>query len=586
LTVRNAALADDVLARFADIVVSEKCIWFVGSGFSLPQMPSAPAVARTIIENAFGAKTGGQDEAVRVGRWETLKLVLLGREYQRYGLKKSNCLADVYADISTIDTALSDERQHQWTGQLLNLGRVADVIYRTAPPGRQPDLELASLMGLTDELLWGKKPGLTQHLLSLIMMEGLVQQVITTNYDSLLEDAYADVAGEAPHRIRTAEELSDVGNVPQDHKPTVYKIHGCRGWYVNALKDAQPDLEQAASALVVTDRQLQHWRDTRWNWARDLLTNSLRQHPFLFIGFSGADPILGATLNAVAEEPRGNPPPVFVCKELTFPLFQFLSHYPGFDPQNPGNLLPVNGEALMTDLYPVVIAKYFTTKAAALRIAEEFTWDVAQSVYDCFSEEAFTAALVAAPTLLGLWAGQVADSLIDRAVGSDPTRIYISPTQLILSEFNTLGGYKPLRTHDDDYRRLVGLLSIALAKRFGDPSAIRQLDTFVKWAPDHSTLVLGSGHFTPVCVVLIPSRTFKQAEGFEAWLQQFFETREQQGADYEPEFLFLYAGLLDRDALRQVWARVASARGYAPLSSVHIWSCAGYFNAEEVYPHA
>ena len=106
---------------------------------------------------------------------------------------------------------------------------------------------------------------------------------LTTNYDTLLEDAYTHVAGRSlPKYYETS--LDSVMQAFRDRQPFILKLHG--------------DI-QSESPVILGDRSYQRLRHSD-QYARCL--NALFSTcSVLFVGFGGSDPDLDGLLSEVAE---------------------------------------------------------------------------------------------------------------------------------------------------------------------------------------------------------------------------------------------------------------------------------------------
>lgn len=145
------------------------------------------------------------------------------------------------------------------------------------------------------------QPAAFHRCLALLAREGLIEEVLTTNYDQLLERAYCDTF-----------ENNDEGSM---HCPVIYDRSSYSRHYSRNTEDDIPLLkilkicgcsssiknpEDGTGDLILSDRDLQYWRDRQW--AKDLLRNRLRSHSLLFVGFEGKDPIVRHHAIQITEE--------------------------------------------------------------------------------------------------------------------------------------------------------------------------------------------------------------------------------------------------------------------------------------------
>ena len=180
-----------------------------------------------------------------------------------------------------------------------------------------------------------------------LVREGLIDEVITTNWDTCLEQALRysfgpqlpnrlaahGAAGDSPlHVISRIDEYRRWGAYrrrgrgPRQPVLRLYKINGCAAAYSN-----NPAAE--AERIALTERQLQGFRDN--HWAADLFRDRARSHRLLFSGFGSAEPQIRHAVTALAAEfaaspahAHGHAPFVQVYDESpTFSQYQLLRAY-------------------------------------------------------------------------------------------------------------------------------------------------------------------------------------------------------------------------------------------------------------------
>lgn len=160
--------------------------------------------------------------------------------------------------------------------------------------------------------------------IAFLAKEELIDEIITTNYDTCLERAYEDIfrsndeefegrqankgAGKAQAKThdknhacvisRLEEYREDAGkNYFADNKGRwrylkIYKINGC----AKKLLDRKIGLEE----ILLTESDLQNWRTRAW--AKDLFRDRLRSRTYLFSGFGNDEPQVRHTALQVVEE--------------------------------------------------------------------------------------------------------------------------------------------------------------------------------------------------------------------------------------------------------------------------------------------
>ena len=196
----------------------------------------------------------------------------------------------------------------------------------------------------------GLRPTAAHRYLAYLVREGLIDEVITTNYDCCIELAYresfaADTPRSCPGSATAIHDLETYRqhagrqrHLGQTHLK-IYKINGC------ALEYKAELIQHGAKArprILLTERELQDMGDE--GWARDLLRDRARCRSLLFMGFGSEEPQVRHTVLALMEEFQRSelnwtPPwdelliqpnaPFMVAREehLTFPQYQIVSGY-------------------------------------------------------------------------------------------------------------------------------------------------------------------------------------------------------------------------------------------------------------------
>ncbi|WP_200856339.1 SIR2 family NAD-dependent protein deacylase, partial [Klebsiella pneumoniae] len=116
--------------------------------------------------------------------------------------------------------------------------------------------------------------------------------VITTNYDCNFEKAYVELSGGSnsdviscldDYRKKGAEIGEDNVN-----RLKVFKVNGC------AEKLTDTTVEKRYESILLTERQLQKWRNRQW--AADVFRDRLRSKSLMFVGFGSDEPQVHHTL--------------------------------------------------------------------------------------------------------------------------------------------------------------------------------------------------------------------------------------------------------------------------------------------------
>lgn len=142
--------------------------------------------------------------------------------------------------------------------------------------------------------------------IAFLAREGLVGEVFTTNYDCCMERAYResflDETKEAVNQVhdghtyrcrvgRRPSFRSNNGNL-EYLRLMVYKLNGCAA----ALRDGDSDCK----TILLTERQLQDWRERQW--AHDIFRDRLRSRSLIFSGFGSPEPQIRHTVVQILEE--------------------------------------------------------------------------------------------------------------------------------------------------------------------------------------------------------------------------------------------------------------------------------------------
>lgn len=202
------------------------------------------------------------------------------------------------------------------------------------------------------------RPTAAHRAMARLAREGLLPEVITTNYDCCLEEAFratldegdclagtndAEKKGWHPVVIRCLEEYQQRGSRRREvgGRPTwrVYKINGCAERLHMQLRDRRVGPE-AYDEILLTESQLQTIRGRR-TWVADLLRDRTRSRHLCLTGFGSDEPQVRFLLLEVMSEfadadphyarhlreqgwSSANAPWVFAFRDVTFSQEQFL----------------------------------------------------------------------------------------------------------------------------------------------------------------------------------------------------------------------------------------------------------------------
>lgn len=160
------------------------------------------------------------------------------------------------------------------------------------------------------------EPALAHRYIALLAREGLISEIITTNYDTCLETSLLDtfrlkdwkstsaeescnedgparvIVSLEDYRANAGQSFVDSGRV-KTQCLKIYKINGC-------AKKCFYNGKLAENRILLTERQLQDWGNRAW--AQDLFRDRLRSRTLLFSGFGSDEPQVRHTVLQVVEE--------------------------------------------------------------------------------------------------------------------------------------------------------------------------------------------------------------------------------------------------------------------------------------------
>jgi hypothetical protein len=153
----------------------------------------------------------------------------------------------------------------------------------------------------------GLVPENAHRCIAILAREGLIREVLTTNYDCLLENAFLDTfqppisaINERMVIIRDLRSFREHGAaILTKQKYPVFRVFKLCGSVEQQEKDDSPK-----TPVIVTERDLQDWGEQYW--ARDLVHDRVRSYSLLFIGFDSRDPMFRHHAIQVIEEFKGN----------------------------------------------------------------------------------------------------------------------------------------------------------------------------------------------------------------------------------------------------------------------------------------
>jgi hypothetical protein len=141
------------------------------------------------------------------------------------------------------------------------------------------------------------EPTPAHNIIAKLARESLINEVITTNYDCNFEKAYEKITGKGyAHVIANLNKYRELGGASNGvvNHLKIFKINGC----AEELGDGTD--EEKCERILLTERQLQQWRNRQW--AADIFKDRLRSNTLFFNGFGSDEPQIHHTLQTVLDE--------------------------------------------------------------------------------------------------------------------------------------------------------------------------------------------------------------------------------------------------------------------------------------------
>lgn len=294
-------------------LLDHSVIFLVGAGLSSNwEVPLARDLARLLVEQY---RKWSLDNPGVPNLLESLRIDLSNGDEER-------CVSNIEVDLGDVAGALSQNKC--WFLREIMRPIVESV---KNPAFCKPPAELNKM----DPVAHGHI-GMTHVIIGRLAMEGLIHEIVTTNYDTLIETGCYAV-GMVEYRntdpaedgyqfslagyIRSFRVVSDVEDftklVPRRSIFHVYKIHGCNVALLKAINAVSPCRDCTAwhdsnncngnlrnLTYAITRAETLNWR--RDFWARDLFQDRARSHHLVLLGYGASDPALVNALLSVYGE--------------------------------------------------------------------------------------------------------------------------------------------------------------------------------------------------------------------------------------------------------------------------------------------
>lgn len=317
-----------VIQRLADAVVKKSVVPFIGAGFSYgARHPSG-----------WQSTPGRMQEQLQ--SW--LDSELKERQYS------TGCVTNLPSARDS-ESRSSDGKSQAGLGY--EFRTLSQVLGQTCSPPPLSHLAevghvLCGAVAVCETLQIGDYAELhpePQHrYLAYLIREGVISEVITTNYDCCVELALTQSFAEAKldcnyAAVRNIEEYrQEAARCSHDGCLLLYKVNGCSRDYVEASKAFQVSKtthnklswDEAAERIILTERQLQTFHEREW--AKDLVRDRFRSRHLFFCGFGNDEPQVRHTVvTLVGEFNKGGVKANSPDEAMGLPNAPFLHSYEG-----------------------------------------------------------------------------------------------------------------------------------------------------------------------------------------------------------------------------------------------------------------
>lgn len=141
-------------------------------------------------------------------------------------------------------------------------------------------------------------PTPAHYYIAKLSLEGLINEVMTTNYDCNFEKAYIELSGGSNSDVISClddyrKKGAEIGDV-NFNRLKIFKVNGCAERLIDTT------FEKRYESILLTERQLQKWRNRQW--AADVFRDRLRSKSLMFVGFGSDEPQVHHTLQTVLDE--------------------------------------------------------------------------------------------------------------------------------------------------------------------------------------------------------------------------------------------------------------------------------------------
>ena len=283
--------------RFLDAFNDGRYSLWVGSGISQERFPNLSELMGALVRRLYDR---GDRSADQCPYFDALREVLE--------------LGDYTLDDLDLDAGPSDwpiDRIGQAIAQ--HYSKALDVPIRLADNDVSIVWDILELPKLySDPTI---PPDAEHYLLALLIREGVVSEIVTTNWDPLIEKAIARLSSGSSSRFHVAAHPNDLHDLGDKY---LLKIHGC-------AQQAVSDRSVYGPCFIATYPQINSWAsptNPQTTPLREKTNDILRRRLAIFIGLSGQDSSLlnvaqAATIGRTHSYPSKPPKVLFSTQAIT-----------------------------------------------------------------------------------------------------------------------------------------------------------------------------------------------------------------------------------------------------------------------------
>lgn len=317
-----------------DRIMNRRCVPVAGAGISLGSNPPSGEWVHNVPWMVRALKKG------------LLKRRLSRHEPENHGGICSRCCLMAF---NTLGCFIESGNDYCFLCDIRNavnenkLGVLSELYLWEFPSLDEAYKSLVELLKI--DLYRDLEPTSAHQYIAKLSREGLINEVITTNYDCNFEKAYDSLSSVGKSdMISCLDEYREKGaQIDGMSRLKVFKINGC------AERLGDKSFKNRYASILLTERQLQKWRNRQW--AADIFKDRLRSKSLFFIGFGSDEPQIHHTLQTVLDEytDAGNQSSEHrsILDIPSVPIVAIYDEYPTFHQQQ-----IVNTYALLHDKAP------------------------------------------------------------------------------------------------------------------------------------------------------------------------------------------------------------------------------------------